>query len=60
MSGQCSHGKSPGPSPAITVSGSTERAVERHEARCHNARIFWHHGLLFKVLCCAGCGKRVA
>lgn len=59
--GKCNHGQVPGSQyPDITVSGSTERAVEKHEARCRNPRVFWHHGLLSKVICCAGCGRRVA
>lgn len=59
--GKCSHGERPGDlHPDITVSGSTERAVERHEAKCRGARVFWHRGLLFKIICCATCGRRVA
>lgn len=62
--GKCNHGKVPDNAhPDITVSGATERAVERHEARCRNAQVFWHPGTLlgiFKVICCAGCGKQVA
>jgi hypothetical protein len=58
---KCGHGKAPGAgSPDITVTGSTERAVERHEATCKGAHVFWHHGWLFKVICCAMCGRRVA
>lgn len=59
--GECRHGHYPGDQhPDITVSGGTERAVVRHEAQCRGAQVFWHHGFLFKVICCATCGERVA
>lgn len=57
----CDHGESPNSKFAgTTVFGWDAHAIERHMAKCRGAVIFWHSGLLFKVLCCATCGKRVA
>lgn len=58
--GKCGHGQVPGNDhPDITVSGSDERRVAAHEAKCPGARVFWHRGLLFKVVCCATCGRKI-
>lgn len=60
MAGKCGHGQSPGSgSGDITVSGSDEKKVAAHEKKCRGAHVFWHQGLLFKVVCCATCGRKI-
>ena len=59
MPGKCGHGYEPGDAPDIEVHGARERAVDEHERRCRGARVFWHPGVLFRVICCATCGRKV-
>lgn len=58
--GKCNHGEVPGDKyPDITVSGKDEEKVAAHDRKCPVSHPFWHHGFLFKVICCAGCGRKI-
>ena len=57
---ECGHGRWTSHQVRWTPSGSVERAIARHDAKCKRSACFAHSGFLFTTVCCAGCRKKVA
>jgi hypothetical protein len=58
---RCSHGNYTNVEGVVT--GSLDRAAEKHRRQCGKGEVFAHPGTIlgiFKVVCCAGCKRQVA